>query len=140
MVVLAAALIYVVDSHDRQQLAAAFSELSKLLQEKELKDASLLIFASKQVRVRHSPVLANHVQACLVETMLIARICCIIRIAFTAADLCVTRTWSRARASKTSHRSSISSNSAVTAAGTSRRVTRARGRGWRTVWSGSHTS
>ena len=70
MVVLAAALIYVVDSHDRQQLAAAFSELSKLLQEKELKDASLLIFASKQVRVRHGPALhANHVQACLVETI-----------------------------------------------------------------------
>ena len=66
---MAAALIYVVDSHDRQQLAAAFSELSKLLQEKELKDASLLIFASKQVRVRHGPALANHVQACLVETM-----------------------------------------------------------------------
>ena len=129
--VLAAALIYVVDSHDRQQLAAAFSELSKLLQEKELKDASLLIFASKQVRVRNGPALAKLVQACLVETicMLIVWICCTFRIALTAADLCVARTWSRARASKTSHRSSISSNSAVTAAGTSRRVTRARGRG-----------
>ena len=50
LVVSVSALIYVLDSHARDGLAEAFNELSKLLQEKELKDASVLIFANKQVR------------------------------------------------------------------------------------------
>ena len=49
LVVCVSALIYVLDSHARDGLAEAFNELSKLLQEKELKDASVLIFANKQV-------------------------------------------------------------------------------------------
>ena len=44
------ALIYVVDSSNRSTMTEAYNELAKLLQEKELKDASLLIFANKQVR------------------------------------------------------------------------------------------
>ena len=47
--VLLSALIYVVDSSDKDRLVESYNELSKLLQEKELKDASLLIFANKQV-------------------------------------------------------------------------------------------
>lgn len=43
------ALIYVIDSSKPDRLSEAYNELAKLLQEKELKDASLLIFANKQV-------------------------------------------------------------------------------------------
>ncbi|BFY99159.1 hypothetical protein BsWGS_02198 [Bradybaena similaris] len=42
------AVIYVVDSSNRERLDEAQSELVKLVQEKELKEASLLIFANKQ--------------------------------------------------------------------------------------------
>ncbi|XP_054632554.1 ADP-ribosylation factor 4-like [Dunckerocampus dactyliophorus] len=41
-------LIFVVDSNDRERLAEAADELSKMLQEQELKDAILLVFANKQ--------------------------------------------------------------------------------------------
>lgn len=43
------ALIFVVDSSNRERLTEAYNELAKLIQEKELKEASLLIFANKQV-------------------------------------------------------------------------------------------
>lgn len=43
------AVIFVVDSSNRDRLAESFNELAKLVQEKELKEASLLIFANKQV-------------------------------------------------------------------------------------------
>ena len=50
---LVSALIYVVDSTDPpERLTQSYNELAKLLQEKELKDASLLIFANKQVWCR----------------------------------------------------------------------------------------
>ncbi|XP_061179785.1 E3 ubiquitin-protein ligase TRIM23-like [Saccostrea echinata] len=42
------AVIFVVDSSNRERLAESFNELAKLVQEKELKEASLLIFANKQ--------------------------------------------------------------------------------------------
>ncbi|KAK2191896.1 hypothetical protein NP493_43g05060 [Ridgeia piscesae] len=42
------ALVFVVDSSDRDRMNEAFNELAKLLQEKELQGASLLIFANKQ--------------------------------------------------------------------------------------------
>lgn len=41
-------LIFVVDSNDRERIAEAHEELSKMLQEEELKDAVLLVFANKQ--------------------------------------------------------------------------------------------
>nr|XP_057931214.1 ADP-ribosylation factor 4-like [Doryrhamphus excisus] len=41
-------LIFVVDSNDRERVAEAADELSKMLQEQELKDAILLVFANKQ--------------------------------------------------------------------------------------------
>lgn len=41
-------LIFVVDSNDRERIAEAEEELSKMLQEDELKDAVLLVFANKQ--------------------------------------------------------------------------------------------
>lgn len=44
------ALIYVVDSSNKDRIKESYNELAKLLQEKELKDASLLIFANKQVK------------------------------------------------------------------------------------------
>ena len=46
-----AALVFVLDSSDRERLNEAFNELAKLLQEKELQGASLLVFANKQVRL-----------------------------------------------------------------------------------------
>ncbi|KAK7503520.1 hypothetical protein BaRGS_00005059 [Batillaria attramentaria] len=41
-------LIFVVDSNDRERAQEAAEELSKMLQEDELRDAALLIFANKQ--------------------------------------------------------------------------------------------
>ena len=42
------AMIYVVDSNDRDRIGAAKEELHKMLAEDELKDAVVLIFANKQ--------------------------------------------------------------------------------------------
>lgn len=41
-------LIFVVDSNDRERTAEARDELQKMLQEDELRDAILLVFANKQ--------------------------------------------------------------------------------------------
>ncbi|PFX14468.1 ADP-ribosylation factor 4 [Stylophora pistillata] len=41
-------LIFVVDSNDRERIAEANDELQKMLQEEELSDAILLVFANKQ--------------------------------------------------------------------------------------------
>ena len=43
-------LIFVVDSNDRERVGEARDELHRMLQEDELRDAVLLIFANKQVR------------------------------------------------------------------------------------------
>lgn len=43
------AVIFVVDATDVDRLVEAQSELTKLMTERELKDASLLIFANKEV-------------------------------------------------------------------------------------------
>ena len=43
-------LIFVVDSNDRERVAEAREELSRMLNEDELRDAVLLVFANKQVR------------------------------------------------------------------------------------------
>lgn len=43
------AVVFVIDSCHRDRLMEAHSELAKLLTEKELRDALLLIFANKQV-------------------------------------------------------------------------------------------
>ena len=42
------AIIFVVDSADTERLAVAKQELSAMLQEEELKDSILLVFANKQ--------------------------------------------------------------------------------------------
>jgi small GTP-binding protein len=42
-------LIFVVDSNDRERVGEAREELNRMLQEDELRDAVLLIFANKQV-------------------------------------------------------------------------------------------
>lgn len=41
-------LIFVVDSNDRERIGEARDELNKMLQEDELRDAILLVFANKQ--------------------------------------------------------------------------------------------
>lgn len=41
-------LIFVVDSNDRERAGEARDELSRMLQEDELRDATLLVFANKQ--------------------------------------------------------------------------------------------
>ncbi|CAL1592169.1 unnamed protein product [Knipowitschia caucasica] len=41
-------LIFVVDSNDRERITESKDELIKMLQEDELKDAALLVFANKQ--------------------------------------------------------------------------------------------
>lgn len=45
------AVVFVVDSSHRDRVSEEYSELAKLLTEKELRDALLLIFANKQVLV-----------------------------------------------------------------------------------------
>lgn len=42
-------LIFVVDSNDRERIGEAREELMRMLNEDELKDASVLVFANKQV-------------------------------------------------------------------------------------------
>ena len=42
-------LIFVVDSNDRERVGEAREELSRMLNEDELRDAVLLVFANKQV-------------------------------------------------------------------------------------------
>lgn len=49
-------LIFVVDSNDRERVNEAREELSRMLAEDELRDAVLLVFANKQVRVPFSAV------------------------------------------------------------------------------------
>lgn len=39
-----------VDSNDRERMGEAREELNRMLQEDELRDAKLLVFANKQVR------------------------------------------------------------------------------------------
>ena len=41
-------LIFVIDSNDRERIGEAREELNRLLNEDELRDANLLIFANKQ--------------------------------------------------------------------------------------------
>ena len=43
-------LIFVVDSNDRERVGEAKEELNRMLNEDELRDAILLVFANKQVR------------------------------------------------------------------------------------------
>ncbi|XP_021714373.1 ADP-ribosylation factor 1-like [Chenopodium quinoa] len=49
-------LIYVVDSNDRERIAEARDELHRMLNEDELRDASLLVFANKQDLPNAMPV------------------------------------------------------------------------------------
>lgn len=49
--------MFVVDSSDPERFPEALGELAKLISEKELKDASLLILANKQVFVLINNVL-----------------------------------------------------------------------------------
>ena len=44
-----AGLIFVVDSNDRERVGEAREELMRMLNEDELRDAALLVFANKQV-------------------------------------------------------------------------------------------
>jgi GTPase SAR1 family protein len=46
-----AGLIFVVDSNDRERVNEAREELQRMLAEDELRDAVLLVFANKQVRM-----------------------------------------------------------------------------------------
>jgi ADP-ribosylation factor-like protein 1 len=50
-----AAVVFVVDSTDIERLEIAADELKNMLDEEELKDAALLVFANKQDQVCHSP-------------------------------------------------------------------------------------
>ena len=43
-------LIFVVDSNDRERVQEAKDELSRMLGEDELREATLLVFANKQVQ------------------------------------------------------------------------------------------
>ncbi|KAG5459971.1 MAG: ADP-ribosylation factor family-domain-containing protein [Olpidium bornovanus] len=46
------AVIYVVDSADRERIATSKEELAAMLEEEELKDAAILVFANKQDQPR----------------------------------------------------------------------------------------
>jgi ADP-ribosylation factor protein 6 len=41
-------LIFVIDSNDRDRLEEAKTELARIIQDREMKDALLLVFANKQ--------------------------------------------------------------------------------------------
>ena len=43
-------MVYVVDSNDREQIGEAGDDLHRMLNEDELRDADLLVFADNQVR------------------------------------------------------------------------------------------
>ena len=45
-------LIFVVDSNDRERVGEAREELNRMLGEDELRDATLLVFANKQVSLQ----------------------------------------------------------------------------------------
>ena len=45
-------LIFVIDSNDRERVNEAREELQRMLSEDELRDATLLIFANKQVETK----------------------------------------------------------------------------------------
>lgn len=47
--ILFSGLIFVIDSNDRERIGEAREELSRMLNEDELRDAVLLCFANKQV-------------------------------------------------------------------------------------------
>lgn len=49
-------LIYVVDSNDRDRIPEARDELKKMLNEEELRDATVLVFANKQDLPNAMPV------------------------------------------------------------------------------------
>ncbi|XP_002732341.2 ADP-ribosylation factor 5-like [Saccoglossus kowalevskii] len=49
-------LIFVVDSNDRERASEAQDELNKMLQEDELRDSVLLVFANKQDLPNAMPV------------------------------------------------------------------------------------
>ena len=55
-------IIYLVDSNDRERLSEAKDELHKMLQEDELRDASLLVLANKQVRCLNKKKIKNRRQ------------------------------------------------------------------------------
>lgn len=58
------AVVYVVDSSDRERLPINKAELLAMLNEEELQDAKLLVFANKQVRFFPSlPRLASEAHA-----------------------------------------------------------------------------
>ncbi len=42
-------LIFVIDSNDRDRIGEARDELNKMLSEDEMRDATLLVYANKQV-------------------------------------------------------------------------------------------
>lgn len=48
------AVIFVIDSSNKDRLMEAQNELAKLVQEKELREASLLIFVNKQVFIMYN--------------------------------------------------------------------------------------
>lgn len=54
-------IIFVVDSNDRDRVVEAREELQRMLNEDELRDALLLVFANKQdLPVCESPILAKY--------------------------------------------------------------------------------
>lgn len=57
------AVVFVVDSSHRDRISEAHSELAKLLTEKELRDALLLIFANKQVFVLKNTYFSSFVHS-----------------------------------------------------------------------------
>lgn len=51
LIVCVSGLIFVVDSNDRERITEAREELTRMLNEDELRDAALLVFCNKQVSI-----------------------------------------------------------------------------------------
>jgi ADP-ribosylation factor 1/2 len=67
-------IIFVVDSNDRDRIVEAREELQRMLNEDELRDALLLVFANKQDLPVRSTCHAK-TRFCLEKTLLLISIC-----------------------------------------------------------------
>ena len=59
--ILRSGLIFVVDSNDRERVGEAREELMRMLNEDELRDAVLLVFANKQVTLNATFIIQEHI-------------------------------------------------------------------------------
>ena len=68
------AIIYVVDSSDTERIGTSAEEFHAILDEEELKDALILVYANKQARRRPAPTLPHPRPVSLLRPLTCARV------------------------------------------------------------------